>query len=138
MKEDWKELIVLLCSICDSCEDGHLNSYGESFFAAHKMFEDIKDSVESFPDLIQETYCGAREIPFIPSRDIREMELAQLKIIRNGKDAAKHIKNLLINALDKAKEIDSNEDVTLGEKDVLSKITGTLQQKLYFIQNYLK
>lgn len=138
MKENWKELVVLLCAICDTSEDGHLNSYGESFFAAHKMFEDIQDSIHDFPDLIQETYFGAREISFISSKEIREMEVNQLKTIKNGKDAARHLKDLIVSALDKAKEIDSDEDTTLGEKDVISKITGTLQQKLYFIQNYLK
>lgn len=138
MKENWKDLIVLLCAICDTCEDGHLNSYGESFFAEHKMFEDIQDSVHEMPDLIQETYFGARELPFVSSRKIREEEIEKLKQIKNAKDAARHIKDLIIITLDLAKVIDSDEDTTVGEKDVLSKIAGTIQQKLYFIQNYLK
>lgn len=138
MKESWKELIVLMCSICDTAEDGHLNSYGESFFAGHKMFEDVQDAVHDFPDAIQEIYFGARELPFVSSKDVREAEVAQLKSVKNGKEAARHLKDLIVVALDKAKELDADEDTTLGEKDLLSKIAGTLQQKLYFIQNYLK
>lgn len=138
MKEDWKDLIVFLCAICDTCEDCHLNSYGECFYAEHKMFEDIKDSISDFPDLIQETYFGARELPFVSSRKIREEEIEKLKQIKNGKEGARHIKDLIITTLDLVKIIDSDEDITVGEKDVLSKIAGTVQQKLYFIQNYLK
>lgn len=138
MKEKWKELIVLICSICDSSEDGHLNSYGESFYAQHKMFEDIQDSLHDLPDSIQEIYFGARELPFISSREIRENETVNLKPIKNGKEAARHIKDLMIKTLDVVKELDSDEDSTVGEKDLLSKIAGTIQQKLYFIQNFLK
>lgn len=138
MKENWKDLIVLLCAICDTAEDGHLNSYGESFFAGHKMFEDIQDSVHDFPDLIQETYFGARELPFVSAREIREEEVSKLKNCKNGKEAARHIKDLLVTTMDLLKVIDSDEDTTLGEKDVISKIAGTLQQKLYFIQNFLR
>ena len=44
----------------------------------------------------------------------------------------------MIKTLDVVKELDSDEDSTVGEKDLLSKIAGTIQQKLYFIQNFLK
>lgn len=134
----WKDLIVNICAICDMCEDAHLNARGESFYGQHKMFEDISDSIHDFPDAIQEIYFGARELPFVSSKDVREAEVAQLKSVKNGKEAARHLKDLIVVALDKAKELDADEDTTLGEKDLLSKIAGTLQQKLYFIQNYLK
>lgn len=138
MKENWKDLIVFICAICDTAEDGHLNSFGESFYASHKMFEDIQDSIREFADLIQETYFGARELPFVASRIIRQEEVEKLKQLKNEKDAARHLKDLIVTALDLVKIIDSDEDTTVGERDVLSKIAGTLQQKLYFIQNYLR
>ena len=59
-------------------------------------------------------------------------------MIKTAKDAARHVKDLIIMVLDIVKELDTIEDITVGEKDVLSKIAGTLQQKLYFIQNFLK
>ena len=135
---DWKDLIVLLCAICDTAEDGHLNSYGESFYSEHKMFEDIQDSVKDFADSIQEIYFGARELKFVASREIRELEMEKLKNVKNGKEAARHIKDLMIVFMELVKTLDANEDSTLGEKDLLSKIAGTVQQKLYFIQNFLK
>lgn len=138
MKENWKDLIVLICAICDTAEDGHLNSYGESFYASHKMFEDIQDSVHDLPDAIQEIYFGARELPFVTSQKIREEEASKLKPIKNEKESAKHIKELIIVSLDLVKILDTDEDTTVGERDLLSKIAGTLQQKLYFIQNFLK
>lgn len=138
MKENWKDLIVLICAICDTAEDGHLNSYGVSFYASHKMFEDIKDSISDFADAIQEIYFGARELKFVSSREIRQAEFEKLKDIKNEKEAARHIKDLIVVGLDLVKILDDNEDTTVGEKDLLSKIAGTLQQKLYFIQNYLK
>lgn len=138
MKESWKELIVLICAICDSSEDGHLNSCGDSFFAAHKMFEDIQDSISDFADSIQEIYFGARELKFISSREIRELEINNLKNVKNEKEAARHIKDLMVAALELVKGLDADEDTTVGEKDLLSKIAGTIQQKLYFIQNFLK
>lgn len=134
----WKDLIVNICAICDMCEDAHLNARGESFYGQHKMFEDIADSIHDFPDAIQEIYFGARQISFVPSVDVRTAEISKLKLISDGKSGAKHIKELIIETLDVVKALDSQEDSTVGEKDLLSKIAGTLQQKLYFLQQFTK
>ena len=134
----WKDLIVNICAICDMCEDAHLNARGESFYGQHKMFEDIADSIHDFPDAIQEIYFGARALSFVPSADIRTAEIGKLKLISNGKDGAKIIREAIIETLDLVKGLDAEEDTTVGEKDLLSKIAGTLQQKLYFLQNFLK
>ena len=71
-------------------------------------------------------------------KQISQAEFEKLKDIKSEKEAARHIKDLIVVALDLVKVLDSNEDTTVGEKDLLSKIAGTLQQKLYFIQNFLK
>ena len=134
----WKDLIINICAICDMCEDAHLNSRGESFYGQHKMFEDISDSIHDFPDAIQEIYFGARLLAFVPSSDIRTAEIGKLKPISNGKDGAKLIKEAIIETLDLVKTLDAEEDTTVGEKDLLSKIAGTLQQKLYFLQQFTK
>lgn len=134
----WKDLIVDICAICDMCEDAHLNSRGESFYGQHKMFEDIQDSVNDFSDAIQEIYFGARDLAFIASVDIRTAEVGKLKPIKDGKSGAKIIKELIIETLDLIKTLDADEDSTVGEKDLLSKIAGTLQQKLYFLQQFTK
>lgn len=134
----WKNLIINICAICDMCEDSHLNARGESFYGQHKMFEDISDSIHDFPDAIQEIYFGARQISFVPSAEIRTAEIAKLKPISDGKSGAEHIKDLIIETLDLVKTLDSEEDSTVGEKDLLSKIAGTLQQKLYFLQQFTK
>lgn len=134
----WKELIINICAICDMCEDAHLNARGESFYGQHKMFEDIADSIHDFPDAIQEIYFGARAISFIPSADIRTAEVGKLKPIADGKSGAKAIKDLIIETLDLVKSLDAEEDSTVGEKDLLSKIAGALQQKLYFLQQFTK
>lgn len=134
----WKELIINICAICDMCEDAHLNARGERFYGQHKMFEDIADSIHDFPDTIQEIYFGARAISFIPSADIRTAEVGKLKPIADGKSGAKAIKDLIIETLDLVKSLDAEEDSTVGEKDLLSKIAGALQQKLYFLQQFTK
>lgn len=134
----WKELIINICAICDMCEDAHLNARGESFYGQHKMFKDIADSIHDFPDAIQEIYFGARAISFIPSADIRTAEVGKLKPIADGKSGAKAIKDLIIETLDLVKSLDAEEDSTVGEKDLLSKIAGALQQKLYFLQQFTK
>lgn len=138
MNDKWKDLIVNICATCDMCEDAHLNARGESFYGQHKMFEDIQNSIQEFPDAIQEIYFGARAISFVPSVDVRMAEVEKLKPIASGKDGAKIIRDLIIETLDVVKVLDGDEDSTIGEKDLLSKIAGTLQQKLYFIQNFLK
>lgn len=138
MKEQWKELLVKICAICDTAEDGHLNSYGETFYSSHKMFESIKDGVQDFADSIQEIYFGARELGFVSSLEIRKLEIENLKNIKSEKDSARHLKDIMISIMDLVKKIDENEDTTVGEKDLLSKIGGEIQQKLYFIQNFLK
>lgn len=134
----WKDLIINICAICDMCEDAHLNARGERFYGQHKMFEDIADSIHDFPDTIQEIYFGARAISFIPSADIRTAEVGKLKPISDGKSGAKAIKDLIIETLDLVKSLDAEEDSTVGEKDLLSKIAGALQQKLYFLQQFTK
>ena len=134
----WKDLLINICAICDMCEDAHLNSRGESFYGQHKMFEDIQDSVNDFSDAIQEIYFGARDLAFIASVDIRTAEVGKLKPIKDGKSGAKIIKELIIETLDLIKTLDADEDSTVGEKDLLSKIAGTLQQKLYFLQQFTK
>ena len=134
----WKDLIINICAICDMCEDAHLNARGESFYGQHKMFEDISDSIHDFPDAIQEIYYGARDLAFIPSSDIRTAEIGKLKPIKDGKSGAKALKDIIIETLELVKTLDGYEDTTIGEKDLLSKIAGTLQQKLYFLQNFLK
>lgn len=134
----WKDLIVNICAICDMCEDSHLNARGENFYGEHKMFEDIADSVHDFPDAIQEIYYGARLLSFVPSSDIRTAEIKKLKPIADGKGGAEIIRDLIIETLDVVKTLDGEENTTIGEKDLLSKIAGTLQQKLYFLQNFLK
>lgn len=138
MKEQWKELLIKICIICDTAEDGHLNSYGDTFYSSHKMFEAIKEGVQDFSDSIQEIYFGARELGFVSSLEIRKAEIENLKTIKNEKEAARHIKDTMISVMDLVKKIDENEDTTIGEKDLLSKIAGEVQQKLYFIQNFLK
>lgn len=134
----WKDLIVNLCAICDMCEDAHLNARGESFYGQHKMFEDISDSIHNFPDAIQEIYFGARALSFVPSADIRTAEIGKLKPIKDGKSGAKVIKDAIIETLDLVKTLDSEEDSTVGERDLLSQIAGALQQKLYFLQSFLR
>ena len=134
----WKDLIVSICAICDLCEDSHLNSFGETFYSEHKMFEDIADSIKGFPDSIQEIYFGARDLLCVPSVEIRTAELNLLKPINNGREGAKIIRELIIETLDLVKKLDADEDSTVGEKDLLSQIGGTLQHKLYFLQNVLK
>lgn len=134
----WKDLIVNICAICDMCEDSHLNARGESFYGQHKMFEDIQDSIHDFPDEIQEIYFGARDLSFVPSSDVRTAEIGKLKPISEGKTGARVIKDLIIETLDLVKGLDADEDSTVGEKDLLSKIAGTLQQKLYFLQQFTK
>lgn len=134
----WKDLIINICAICDMCEDSHLNARGENFYGEHKMFEDIADSVHDFPDAIQEIYYGARLLSFVPSSDIRTAEIKKLKPIADGKGGAEIIRDLIIETLDVVKTLDGEENTTIGEKDLLSKIAGTLQQKLYFLQNFLK
>ena len=138
MKEQWKELLVKICVICDTAEDGHLNSYGDTFYSSHKMFEAIKEGVQDFSDSIQEIYFGARELGFVSSLEIRKAEIENLKTVKNEKEAARHIKDTMISVMDLVKKIDEDEDTTIGEKDLLSKIAGEVQQKLYFIQNFLK
>ena len=137
-KESWKDLIVNICAICDMCEDAHLQSQGESFYGQHKMFEDIANSIHDFPDSIQEIYFGARALPFISSVDIRTDEIGKLKPVKDSKGCAKVIKDIIMVTLDLVKLLDSDEDSTVGERDLLSKIAGILQQKLYFLQNFLK
>ena len=134
----WKDLIINICAICDMCEDAHLNARGESFYGQHKMFEDISDSIHDFPDAIQEIYFGARLKAFVWSADIRKGEIEKLKPIVDGNGGAELIKELIIETLDIVKALDSEEDSTVGEKDLLSKIAGTLQQKLYFLQQFTK
>lgn len=134
----WKDLLINICAICDMCEDAHLNSRGESFYGQHKMFEDIQDSVNDFSDAIQEIYFGARDLAFVASVDIRTAEVGKLKPIKDGKSGAKIIKELIIETLDLIKTLDADEDSTVGEKDLLSKIAGILQQKLYFLQQFTK
>ena len=134
----WKDLIVNICVICDIAEDGHLISHGESFFAAHKMFEEIADSLHDFPDAIQEIYFGARDLNPVPSIEIRKAEVQKLQPVKTTKDAARIIRDVLIEILEQTKTLDEAEDVTLGEQDLLSKIAGEAQQKLYFVQNFLK
>lgn len=138
MKEQWKELLVKICAICDTAEDAHLNSYGTTFYSSHKMFEAIKDGLDGVPDSIQEIYFGARELGFVSSMELRKAEIELLKPIKSEKEYARFIKDLQINVLDMVKNIDENEDTTIGEKDLLSKIAGEVQQKLYFLQNFLK
>ena len=120
------------------CEDAHLNARGESFYGQHKMFEDISDSVQEFSDAVQEIYYGARKLPFVPSLDIRMAEVEKLKPIKEGKIIAERIKDIIIETLELIKTLDGYEDTTIGEKDLLSKIAGTLQQKLYFLQQFTK
>lgn len=134
----WKDLIINICAICDMCEDSHLNARGENFYAQHKMFEDISDSIHDFPDAIQEIYYGARLKAFIGSTDIRKGEIEKLKPIVDGKGGAELIRDLIIETLDIVKELNDDKDTTVGEADLLSQIGGTLQHKLYFLQNFLK
>ena len=138
MKEQWKDLLIKICAICDTAEDGHLNSYGDSFYSSHKMFEEIQDGVRDFADSIQEIYFGARQLGFVPSIEIRKAEAEILKPIKTAKDAARQLQNFMIYVSDLVKAIDADEDTTIGEKDLLSKIGGEIQQKLYFIQNFLR
>ena len=138
MKESWKDLIVKISAICDFAEDGHLNSYGDSFFATHKMFESVQDGLLGFTDQIQEIFFGARELGFVPSVDIRREEIVLLKPVKTAKEAGRQIKELMINVSELVGIIDADKDTTIGEKDLLSKIGGEIQQKLYFMQNYLK
>ena len=134
----WKDLIVNICAICDMCEDAHLNARSESFYGQHKMFEDISDSIRDFPDAIQEIYFGARLKGFVWSADIRKGEISKLKPISDGKGGAELVRDLIIETLDLVKALDADEDSTVGERDLLSKIAGTLQQKLYFLQQFTK
>ena len=101
------------------------------------MYEDEVRAREQL-DEIQEIYFGARQISFVPSVDVRTAEVSKLKPISEGKSGAKHIKELIIETLDIVKALDSDKDSTVGEKDLLSKIAGTLQQKLYFLQQFTK
>lgn len=137
-KETWKDLTINISAIFDLCEDAHLNSYGESFYSQHIMFENIQDAIKDFADSIQEIYFGARELGFVSSAEIRKAEIEKLRPIKNGKEGVRVLKDIIIETLDIVKKLNDDQDTTVGEADLLSQIGGTLQHKLYFLQNFLK
>lgn len=139
LEEIWLYVICLSKVICEKCEDAHLNSHGEQFYGSHEMFANIQDAFHGFADDAMEVFYGCRDIDFPSSNQIikkvSEMlpeESSDVKVL------AAQIKDLMLNMGAFLGKINNNGDTTIAEQDVVASFSKTLQQKLYFLNRFLK
>ena len=129
-----------LIAIKSAAKGIHYRTYGEKFWGDHLLADKIADGLDDFVDEIFENwYLG------------KQMDAPQQKVVMSGAsgliplvsdDIVRSfglLDELIINCLAELQMMEeANEDLSLGDKDLMGRISSDLQKKHGFIWRRIK
>ena len=130
------KLLKMLLAVKMFAKDIHYRAKGSSFYSDHLLADEILKDIDDFMDEINEVcYLGrGEEAP--ASRDILSGALEFIPQSDNVDVMFGEMQNLLLDTLTHIEELSNNsaqEDLTVGDNDLLSRISSYLEQKNGFV-----
>lgn len=126
------ELIVLLQAIYGFAKNCHYKSKGSSFFGEHLLADrviDNLDTINNYIDSLNEcAYMGREQNP--PLRQDIYINAADVipEISEDGHENFLNLYELFTSTLEHIEELDSLEELTVGDRNLIGGIAQDLQQ----------
>lgn len=129
------KLLKMLLAVKMFAKDIHYKAKGASFYSDHLLADEIGKDIDDYMDEINEIYYLGRGEEAPASSDILN---GALEFIPEGGEVDLmfgNMQNLLLDVLTHIEELADNpkEDLTLGDNDLLSRISSYLEQKNGFV-----
>lgn len=129
------KLLQMLLAVKMYAKDIHYKAKGSSFYSDHLLADEIGKDIDDYMDEINEIYYLGRGEEAPDSIDILT---GALEFIPTGGEVDlmfDNMQNLLLDVLTHIEELANNaeEDLTLGDNDLLSRISSYLEQKNGFV-----
>ena len=130
------KLLQMLLAVKMFAKDIHYKAKGSSFYSDHLLADEIGKDIDDYMDEINEIYYLGRGEEAPASSDILK---GALEFIPEGGEIDAmfgNMQNLLLDVLTHIEELANNaekEDLTLGDNDLLSRISSYLEQKNGFV-----
>lgn len=134
--EEINKLIEYLIAIQNFSKDLHYNCKGESFYGKHLLADRIQGNISEYIDQIKEVFFLAGDKEPLPSGEYLSRATSLIPQIAN-EDKANFVsmQNLLVVTL---QHIESLEDLTKGEENLVGNIAQDLQNSLGLINLQVK
>ena len=134
MKNRFDKLIYLLMAIREYAKFIHYTASGSNFYAVHKFMDDISQNLNDYIDTIKEVCLMGNKI--IPSGNYLTGASALMPAKpETDKDKLKMLSILINNTLS---HIDSFEDISRADEDILGEIARDLKKNYGLLLRQVK
>ena len=134
-----ENIICYLIAIKRWAKEIHYRSKGDGFWGNHLLSDRVVDGLDDFVDEIQENYYlgHGEEVPL--QKNILLGAANLIEQATTEKDMFIKLDMLIIGCLTELQMIDeNNHELSLGDKDLMGRISSDLQKKHGFIWRRIK
>lgn len=134
---DINKLICYLIAIQNFAKDIHYSCYGEAFYGKHLFADRLQEDLYDYVDQIKEICLLGEEISPLPSGEYLKgaAEIIPLRYEDNDQQNFILMQNLLVECLSL---IESFENLTKGEENLIGNIAQDLQQRLGLVNKQVQ
>ena len=135
-----EQIICDLVAIKSAAKGIHYRTYGEKFWGDHLLADRVVEDLDDFIDEIFENYYLGKGDDAPQQKMVMSVAVSMIPLVDNDiTKAFGHLDELIINCLSELQMIEeNNQDLTLGDKDLMGRICSDLQKKHGFIWRRIK
>lgn len=130
------KLLKMLLAIKMFSKDIHYRAKGSSFYSDHLLADDILKDIDTYMDEINELHYLGRGEDAPASSEILQGAIEYIPHSTEIDQMFEDMQNLLLDVLTHIEEVEAKEeqeDLTLGDTDLLARLSSYLIQKNGFI-----
>ena len=135
-----EQIICDLVAIRSAAKGIHYRTYGEKFWGDHLLADRIVDGLDDFIDEINENWYLGKQEDAPQQKVIMSGASGMIPLVDNDiTKAFGLLDELIINCLSELEMIEeANHELSLGDKDLMGRISSDLQKKHGFIWRRIK
>ena len=135
-----KQIISYLIAIRSLAKGIHYKVMGSSFWGNHLLADRIVEDLDDFVDEIFENYYLGKSEEAPQQKEIMAEVTAIVPLVDDDIELDfKELDDLIVGCLTELQMIEeNNQDLTLGDKDLMGRISSDLQKKHGFIWRRIK
>lgn len=137
---EMEQIISYLIAIKSAAKGIHYRTMGNSFWGNHLLADRIVDGLDDFIDEIFENYYLGKSEDAPQQKVVMSGASGLIPLIDNNIDKGFGLLDeLIINCLSELQMLaEANQDLTLGDNDLMGRISSDLQKKHGFIWRRIK
>ena len=137
---EMEQIISYLIAIKSAAKAIHYRTYGEKFWGDHLLVDRVADDLDDFIDEIFENYYLGKSEDAPQQKVVMSGASGLIPLVDNDieKDFGL-LDELVVNCLSELQMLaEANQDLTLGDNDLMGRISSDLQKKHGFIWRRIK